>query len=94
MAKVIVTGGFEDATRWEEGFRTHGELFKAYGLNGPIEYGTTDTNEVAVSFPTDNVEHLLGMMLSPQTAEAMEFDGINRETVRIFVLDGQFDPTA
>ena len=29
MAKVIITAQVEDTTKWEEGFRTHGDLFKS-----------------------------------------------------------------
>jgi hypothetical protein len=31
-------------------------------------------------------------MGAPETAEAMENDGVDRETVKIFVLDQRFDP--
>ena len=29
-------------------------------------------------------------MASPETAEAMAFDGVKRETVKVFVLDKEF----
>jgi hypothetical protein len=30
-------------------------------------------------------------MASPATAEAMAFDGVKRETVKVFVLDKEFN---
>jgi hypothetical protein len=32
MPKVILTAQVEDAAKWEAGFRTHGDVFRAYGL--------------------------------------------------------------
>ncbi len=32
------------------------------------------------------------VMDSRDTEEAMEFDGVKRDTVKIFVLDKEFDP--
>ena len=29
MPKVVITAQVEDAVKWEEGFRTHGELFRS-----------------------------------------------------------------
>lgn len=93
MPKVIAVAKVEDAARWEEGFKTHGDLFRSQTVNSTIRYGTTDANEIAIIFEPENLETYLEVMGSPATAEAMAFDGIDRESVRLFVIDGEFDPS-
>ncbi len=92
MPKVIVTAQVEDPVRWEEGFRTHGDLFRSYTVNTVITFGTTEGNEVAVCFDPDDLDTFMAGMDSPATAEAMEIDGIKRETVKVFVMDKEFQP--
>jgi hypothetical protein len=68
MAKVVVAQ-CKDPRKWEEGFRTHGDLFRSQTVTRPIGYGVNG-NEVAVCL---------------ETAEAMEFDGLfarHRKDVR------------
>ena len=50
-----------------------------------------DDNDVAIYFEADNLDKFMELMDTPATAEAMEFDGVKRETVKIFVLDKVFD---
>ena len=93
MPKVIVVAQVEDAAKWEEGFRTHSDLFRRQTTNKPIRYSVTDGKQVVICFEPDNLETYLEVMNSPATAEAMAFDGVMRETVKIHVLDKEFDPT-
>ena len=91
MAKVIVVAEVEDSGRWEEGFRTHGELFRSQTINSPIRFTMTDNNEVAILFEPNDLDTFLEILDSPASAEAMAFDGVKRETVRFYVLDKEFD---
>jgi hypothetical protein len=92
MPRVIITADVEDAAKWEDGFRTHGELFRSQTVNKPINFATTDLNHVVVLFEPDDLETYMQILDSPATAEAMNFDGIKRETVKVLVLDKEFDP--
>ena len=86
MPKVIITAQVEDAQKWEAGFKTHGDVFLTYDLKGPVEYKVVG-NEVALCFDVKDVEKFKGAMHSPETAAAMQFDGVKRETVKTFVLE-------
>lgn len=92
MPRVIVTADVEDTAKWEEGFRTHGELFRSQTIKKPISMATTEQNQVVVLFEPENLETYMKILDSPATAEAMDIDGIKRDTVKVFVLDKEFDP--
>lgn len=92
MPKVIVIAEVEDAARWEEGFRTHGDLFRSQSVDTPIQFTVVGENKVVICFEPEDLDTYLKILDSPMTAEAMNFDGINRETVKIHVLDKEFDP--
>lgn len=90
MSKVLVVAQVEDAAKWEASFRTHGDLFKTYGLKGTIEYGVSG-NTCAVCLDPKDVQAFLQTLQDPATANAMKADGVKRETVNVFVLDKQLD---
>ena len=90
MSKVVVTAQVKDPVKWEEGFRTHGDLFRSQTVTRPINFATIEGNEVAVCFEPDDLDTFLQILKSPATAEAMDFDGVERETVKVFVLGEQF----
>ena len=92
MPKVIVTAEVEDAAKWEKGFRTHGELFSSQTVNKPIDFTVTGQNQVVALFEPDDLDKYMQVLDSPATAEAMDVDGIKRETVKVFVLDKEFAP--
>ena len=92
MPRVVITAQVEDSTKWEEGFRTHGALFKNQTINKPIHFLATPQNEVVCLFEPDDLDKYMEILDSPATAEAMAFDGVKRETVRTFVLDKEFNP--
>ncbi len=92
MPKVIVTAQVEDAAKWEQGFRTHGELFKSQTVNSPIHFNVSSQNEVVICFEPDDLDKFLEILDSRATEEAMEFDGVKRDTVKIVPLDKEFDP--
>ena len=93
MPKVIITAQVEDAAKWEEGFRTHGELFRSQTVNSPIHFYVSPQNEVTICFEADDLDTYLDILDSQETAEAMKFDGVKRETVKVIPLDREFDPT-
>ena len=89
MPKVIVTADVEDAAKWEEGFRTHADVFQSYTAASPITFAL-DGNHVTICFEPEDLDTYMKLMDSPATAEAMAFDGVKRETVKIVVLDREF----
>lgn len=88
MPKVLVVAQVEDGAKWEAGFRTHGDLFKTYGLKGPVEYGVSG-NTAAVCVEPENVQLFMQRLQDQATEDAMKADGVKRETVNVFVLDKQ-----
>ena len=92
MPKVVVTAQVEDAAKWEEGFRTHGDLFRSETVTTSISFTTNEANEVAVFFEPANLETFMKGMDSQATADAMAADGVKRETVKDYVLDKEFQP--
>jgi hypothetical protein len=91
MHRVVIVAEVEDTAKWEEGFRTHGDLFKSQTV-ATCRYATTGDHEVTVCFEVDDLETYFRILESAATEEAMAFDGIRRETVKISVLDKQFTP--
>ena len=92
MPKVVITAQVEDPVKWEELFRTHGDLFRtSYTVTTPIGIAITG-NEVAVCFEPANLDALMAAVDSPATAEAMATDGVKRETVKVYVMDKEFQP--
>jgi hypothetical protein len=89
MPKVVVTALVEDGKKWEEGFLTHGDLFKSQTVTR-LDYSAGEGNAVALYLEVDDVERYMQVMQSAATAEAMAVDGVRRETVQIFVLDKEF----
>jgi uncharacterized protein (TIGR02246 family) len=88
-SRVVVTAQVEDSAKWEEGFRTHGELLK--GMSQTVSYFTaTDDNEIAVYSEPADLEKYMEVLESPDTAEAMEFDGVKQDTVKVYILDKEF----
>ena len=86
MAKLILTAEVEDTEKWEEGFRTHMDLFKSQTITTMV-FGIGEDNTVALYQEIDNLDTWREVLESPATAEAMAFDGVKRDTVKVFVLD-------
>ena len=72
MPKVVVTAQVEDSVKWEERFRTHGNLFRSQTVTAPIDIGIAinEGNEVAVCFEPEDLDTFLKGMDSPATAGA------------------------
>ncbi len=90
MVRIVVTANVEDPVKWEEGFRTHGDLFRSQTVSGSIGMATTEGNDVAVCFEVENRDTFMEILNSSATGEAMALDGVNRDTVKVFVMDREF----
>jgi len=90
MPKVIALASVENSVEWEKRFRTHVDVFKAYTATA-VDFATTSDNKIAICFDVENLETYLQQMESPETEAAMAHDGVNRETVKLFVLDKKVD---
>ncbi len=89
MAKIIITAKVEDAAKWEEGFRTHGDLLRS--MTSTVSYFTISAdNGLTIDADVDDVDKYFEVMDSPATEEAMAFDGVLRDTVKVAVLDKEF----
>jgi hypothetical protein len=86
MPKVILTAQVEDAAKWEAGFKTHGVVFQSYGLQAPVEY-VVNGKEIAILMQPKDLDAFKKAMETKETADAMAFDGVKRDTVKMFVLD-------
>ena len=91
MPKVIITANVEDTTKWENGFRTHGELFRRQTVT-VCQYSLGKDNQVAVCFEVEDLDVYMKVLDSPETAEAMAADGLDRDSVKIFALDKEYRP--
>lgn len=90
MTRVIVTAEVENSAIWEGAFRSHVDLFSSYTATA-IHFTATNDNEVAILWEVSDLDKYLEQMAAAETAEAMARDGVNRETVKVFVLDKEID---
>ena len=90
MSRAIITAQVEDSANWENGFRSHVGLFRAYTATA-IHFSTTNDNEVAILWEVANLDKFLEQLDSPETAEAMAQDGVKRESVKVYVLDKELN---
>jgi hypothetical protein len=91
MAKIILIFQVEDLSKWEKGFRTHGDLFSNLTIISPWSFVTSyEGNEVALYAEVRDLDTFLKVQESPATVAARAFDGVKQETVKFFVLDKEF----
>ncbi len=89
MPRVIITAQVEDGAKWEEGFRTHGDLLRSM-TSTVTHFSVSAENEVALyAEPTDLAKYM-EVLESPATADAMGIDGVIQDTVKVYVLDREF----
>ena len=91
MPKIVIKAEVEDAGKWEEGFRTHGDLFRKQTVKN-VDFSMSDNNRVVCMFEAEDLDTYMQVLRSDETAAAMAFDGVKRETVEIHVLDTVFTP--
>lgn len=86
MPRIIITAQVGDSAKWEQGFRTHGGLFTEYTATA-VHFTVTDENEVTILMEVNDTNKFLELVESQATIDAMESDGVNRDSVKISVLD-------
>ena len=89
MAKIILTAKVKNGSKWEKGYRSHGDLFKAAGL-GTMHYTVDDKDRVVIYTDVDDLDAYMKFMGSDETRAAMKNDGVKRKSVKLFVLDKEF----
>ena len=85
MTGVVVTAHVRDAAKWERGFRAHADLFKRINTSS-IHYTITKNNNVAIYSKTNDVDTYRNFTQSPDVAQAMEEDRMERDTLKVFAL--------
>ena len=89
MAKIVITAQVEDSAKWEAGFRTHGDLLRS--MTSTVTYFTiSKDNEMTLYADVDDVDKYFEVLESQDTVDAMEFDGVKRDTVKVVVLEKEF----
>jgi len=88
---IIATGQCEDATRWEKGFRSHAKLFRLQSVVSPVQFTVNDSNNFAILFEAESLEQYQDILESEATADAMASDGVISGTIKVFLLDQEFD---
>jgi hypothetical protein len=91
VPKVLVVAQCEDSVKWEQGFRTHADLFRSMTINTSMTYGISEGNHIAVCGEPSDLAAYMKVLESPATAAAMAFDGVLRDTVKVFVLDKELE---
>jgi len=91
MTRIVFTAKVKDVVKWEEGYREHGPMLREkLGVTKPIHFTTNaETNEICIQGEPDNLERYLEIVQTPELAEAMEKNGVLRETVKLYILDKQ-----
>lgn len=91
MPKIVATIQVKDLSKWEENFKTHGELFRRQTINGQYDYTMIeDDNRVVLCADVSDVDTFFKVLESSEAEDAKDVDGVKRETIRFFVLDKQF----
>ena len=85
MPKVLVMSQVQDPVKWEAGFRTHGDLFRKMKVD-TMHYAIHG-NEASALADTKDLDTFMRFMESQAVADAMKFDGVKRETVKVVVID-------
>jgi hypothetical protein len=86
MPNVVLTAQIQDASKWEAAFRTHVDVLRTYTLQAPVQFAIAG-NEVALYLQPKDMDAFGRAMESKATVDAMAYDGVKAETVRMFVLD-------
>ena len=80
-----------DLPQWERNFRTHGELFRRQTINGHYDYTMIeDSNRVVLSADVRDIDTFFHMLKSPDADDAIDLDGVERESIQFFVLHKRF----
>ncbi|MGB5189980.1 hypothetical protein [Robiginitalea sp.] len=91
MTRIVITAKVRDIEKWEQNYRVHAPMLRELmGVTKPVQFSTdAETNEICLSAEPDDLDHYLETAQSPEIAEAMEKNGVIRETVKLYILDKQ-----
>jgi hypothetical protein len=92
MTGVVLTAHVKDAAKWEKGFRAHADLFKRNNISS-MHYTITKDNDVVMYSETDDVDAYRSFTQSADVTRAMEEDGVERGSVKVFALERDFIPS-
>jgi hypothetical protein len=92
MTGVVLTAHVKDAAKWEKSFRTHADLFKENHIS-LIHYTITKNNDVVMYSETDDVNAYREFTQSAEVIRAMEEDGVERDTVKVYPLEKDLIPS-
>jgi hypothetical protein len=87
---VVLTAHVKDPAKWEKGFRSHTELHRR-GPTQLIHYTVTQNNDIVMYSETENVDEYLKYIRSPEVAKAMDEDGVDRDTLKVYPLEKEFE---
>lgn len=89
MPRIVLTAKVDDPAEWEKRYLSHGDLFKEVWPEAvpDVHYGVTDDRLAVMCFDVDDVEGWFEMLGSPEIANAMKHDGVQQDTVQVYVLD-------
>ena len=92
MPRIVVTFDAENLQYWEKAFRTHGELFKEQTVVPPWLFAIDKTdNGVTLCADVEDLDTLMKVLNSQETADALSGDGVRTDTYKLVVLDKRFD---
>ena len=86
MRKIVITAEVENGAEWEPKFRTHADLFKEQTAISPVSFAV-EGNDVAIQFNVEDLDTFMRIFDSQATADAMDMDGVKKETARVYLLD-------
>jgi hypothetical protein len=92
MTCVVLTARVKDGARWEKGFRAHADLLRRGGMSN-IHYTIADSNDAVIYFETDDIEAFRSFAQSPENVRAMEEDGVEVSTVKVYPLEKDIPPS-
>ena len=58
----------------------------------PVGIAVQEDNTVACCFEPTDLNTFMEVLESPESAEAMGTDGVKRDTVKLYVIDREFQP--
>lgn len=93
MTRIVATAQVKDVVKWEEGYRAHATMLREIlGVTKTVHFTTnSETIEICINAEPDDLEHYLKMVQSPEVAEAMDKNGVLRDTIKFYILDKQLE---
>lgn len=89
--KIVVTLEVEDLSRWEQNFKTHGELFRRQTVDGRYDYAMIEEgNRAVLCGEIEDVDTFFEVLKSAEASAAVSQDGVKPESLQFFVLDRTF----